>query len=409
LLLAAVAASAIVAAASPAVARPPRAHAAYAQQQCPQPYPAQRNPANPLMLARAPGANPLNGAHFFIDGPRHGSAASGIATLLGVDPKRYPDSYSWARFKRDLSGGGFAQKLRANPSLARKVQLLEKIADQPEEQRFSVFSEGGGPGAVFGQVQKIFCHNMTADPGSIPIITTYFLHPVLGACGTPSQILAAGPEFRRRVNEMAAANGRRPAVYLLEIDGIGSSACMRRTGGLPYWEAALRYEAQTVAALPHTVVYLEGGYSDANSPAYTARALNAAGVRRIRGFFTNDTHNQWTINEIRWGERISRLTGGADFIVNTANNGRGPKLNPHPVTQGIEELCNPPGRGMGPVPTTRTGFRHVDAFLWTGVPGNSSGHCRGGTDSGTFWLARALQLASRAPALLGPGLPFHLF
>jgi endoglucanase len=208
---------------------------------------------------------------------------------------------------------------------------------------------------------------------------------------------------------MAAANGRRPAVYLLEIDGIGSSACMRRTGGLPYWEAALRYEAQTVAALPHTVVYLEGGYSDANSPAYTARALNAAGVRRIRGFFTNDTHNQWTINEIRWGERISRLTGGADFIVNTANNGRGPKLNPHPVTQGIEELCNPPGRGMGPVPTTRTGFRHVDAFLWTGVPGNSSGHCRGGTDSGTFWLARALQLASRAPALLGPGLPFHLF
>jgi endoglucanase len=355
------------------------------------------------MLPNPPGANPLNGAHFFVDGPRHGSAAGAIAGLLGRDPTRYPDNYSWARLENNLRRGSLAARLNGDPVLRHKVHLLEKIADQPEEQRFSIYSMGGGRGAIFGQVQKIFCHNLTADPGAIPIITTYFLHPALGGCPTPGQVLAAGPAFRRRINEMAAGTGKRPAVYLLEIDGIGSSACMRHTGALPEWEADLRYEATKMASLPHTVVYLEAGYSDANSASYTARVLNAAGVGRIRGFFTNDTHNQWTINEIRWGKQVSRLTRGAHFIVNTADNGRGPKLNPHPVTQGVEDLCNPPGRGMGPPPTTSTGFARVDAFLWTGVPGNSSGHCRGGTSSGTFWLARALDLAGHAQGKLGPG------
>jgi endoglucanase len=404
-LLCAVAAAATIAsvtlAVGPVRAASPVVHAAYAQQ-CPDPYPARRDRSNPLMLSHRPGANPLNGARFFVDGPRHGPAAGAIATLLGVDPKSYPDSYSWARFKNDLENGALANRLNADPAVRRKVRLLEKIADQPEEQRFSVYSMGGGPGAIFRDVQKIFCHNMTADPGSIPIITTYFLHPVLGSCATRAQILSAGPAFRRRVNEMAAATANRPAVYLLELDGLGSSICMRRSGGLRYWEADLRYEATKMASLPHTVVYLEAGYSDSNSAVYTARALNASGIRRIRGFFTNDTHNQWTINEIRWGNRISRLTNGAHFIVNTATNGRGPKLNPHPVTQGIEDLCNAPGRGMGPPPTTSTGFPMVDAFLWTGVPGNSSGHCRGGTDSGTFWLARALELSANALDKLGP-------
>ena len=84
---------------------------------------------------------------------------------------------------------------------------------------------------------------------------------------------------------------------------------------------------------------------------------------------------------------------------------RGPALNPHPVTQGIENLCNPPGRGLGPMDTTNTGYRLADAFLWTHPPGNSSG-CGGGRPAGTFWPARAIGLAARANAArLGPRLP----
>ena len=377
--------------------------AAYAQA-CAENYPAQRNPTNPLMLSEAPGGNPLRGARLFVDGPAHGAAASAIATMLGAGAGGYPDSYSWARFRNDLGQGAFRRRLQGRPSLRYDVKLLEKIAKEPEEQRFSLYSGGGGPGAVFRQVRKIFCATLTADPGSIPIITTYFLYQA-GYCESTGQILANRPRFERQIDEMAAGIDRRPAVMLLEIDAIGSSYCMARSGALPYWEADIRYEIDKLAALPHTVVYIEGGYSDANGPGYTASVLNAIGIQKIRGFFTNDTHNMWTINEIRWGDRVSQLAHGAHFIVNTATNGRGPLLTHNPTTQGVEVLCNAPGRGIGPRPTTSTGFDHVDAFLWTGPPGNSSGSCHGGTPPGTFWLARAIGLASRAQGKLGPGYP----
>src|SRR6185437_7692882 len=113
-----------------AASRAPRAHQADAQQ-CPDPYPVTRDPSNPLDLPTAPGANPLNGAHFFVDGPRHGEAAGAIAQLLGKDPTRYKDGDTWAKFKAKLANGPLHRKLAHNRKLARKVALLEKIADQP--------------------------------------------------------------------------------------------------------------------------------------------------------------------------------------------------------------------------------------------------------------------------------------
>ncbi len=380
-----------------------KAHAANAQK-CAQPYPARRDPANPLNLRVAPGSDPLRGANFFVDGPAHGRAAGAIAQLLGANPDRFSSALSWARFQQRMHAGRMEARIASSSRVAHEIVELSKIAAQPEAQRFSIYSEGGGPGAIFAQAEKIFCQNMTADPGSIPIITTYFMHAALGGCPTTHQIRAYNPVFHRRVNEMAAATGRRPAVYLLELDAIGSSRCISRIGSMHAWEADLRYEMRKMQALPHTVVYVEAGYSDSNPVRYTARILNAIGVRRIRGFFTNDTHNNWTINEIRWATRISRLTHGAHFIVNTATNGHGPLRNHDRVHNGNEDLCNPPGRGLGPRDTTATGFRRADAFLWTHPPGNSSG-CGGGPPAGDFWPARAIHMAQNANARLGPRYP----
>ncbi|HEY2258557.1 MAG TPA: glycoside hydrolase family 6 protein [Solirubrobacteraceae bacterium] len=375
-------------------------------QQCPEPYPPTRDPANPLDLPAPPGPDPLAGARFFVPGPAHGAAAGAIAQLVGLDPKAMANDESWAAFAQSLQSGPLAAKLAANPRLAHQVAELSKIAAQPEAQRFSIYSYGGGPGGIFKQAEKIFCSNMTADPGSIPVINTYFLHPALGGCPTARQISSYGPTFRRRVGEMAAATDRRPAVYLLELDAVGSSSCILRKGGGAAWAGALRFEMTALQALPHTVVYVEGGYSDANSVGYVAKLLNSAGIGKIRGFFTNDTHENWTSSEVRWDTRISRLTHGAHFIVNTAQNGRGPLLNPHPSTQGPENLCNPPGRGLGIPDTTSTGSQSADAFMWTHPPGNSSG-CGGGPPGGVFWPARAVQLAQNANDQLGPGLPGH--
>jgi endoglucanase len=383
-----------------AAAGPP-AHAAFAQH-CAERYPAKRNPANPLMLRHAPGANPLHGARFFVPGPAEGNAAAAIASLVGASAG---PTETWAQFHRALSTGSLHAKLAHDPSLAHQVSLLSKIAGQPQTQRISSVSAGGSPEGIFDQTQKIFCSVLPEDPGTIPIFTTYFLHATLGGSPSPAQVRSYMPLFKARVNAMAQATGRRPAVFLLEIDALGSSAQIQASGALPEWEAALRYEMNTMESLPHTVVYVEGGYSDSNSVAYTAKVLQAIGIHHIRGFFTNDTHNNWTIDEDRWANAIAQRVGGTHYIVNTASNGQGPKLNPHPGTQGSEDLCNPPGRGLGIRDTTVTGWRYADAYLWEHTPGASSGCSPGAPPSGTFWPAYAEGLAARANSRLGPGLP----
>jgi hypothetical protein len=367
-----------------------------------------RGRGNPLALRSPPGSDPLRGAPFFVDGPAHGAAAGAIARLIGIDSSvpvgaylpSFADSESWQQFLTTVA----SRLPREPPGIRRKVRLLEKIASQPEAQRVSAFSEGGSPSGVSAFVTKLLCHNLTADPGTVPIISTYFMHPVLGECSSTAQIDRYLPLFKRRIDAVVQATGEHPVVYLLELDAVGASSCMAARHSLKAWERMLRYEVDEMATLKHAVVYVEGGYSDSNNPRYAERVLNSVDIGRVRGFFTNDTHINWTINEIRYGNAISRRTHGAHFIVNTAQNGNGPKLSRDP-SQGPEDLCNPPGRGLGPRDTTSTGYPRVDAFLWTHVPGNSSGPCHGGPTAGAFWPARAIVLAGKANAQLGPGFP----
>jgi hypothetical protein len=381
-----------------------RAHAAFSQE-CSDPYSGTRDASNPLALPQSPGANPLTGARFFVSGPAHGGAAGAIAKLLGLKPTSMSGSESWATFKQSVNGGKLHKKLVGHKGLAHKVMELEKIANQPEVQRVSAYSWGGTPSGIFKQTQKLLCQNHKADPDSIMILNSYFLHPAAGNCPSSGQLNAKYGLFQGRVNAMADAIAQRPVVLLLETDALGTSSCIAHKGALGTWEKFLSYEIGEMASLPHAVVYVEGGYSDSNSVNYTARALNKIGIRRIRGFFTNDTHLNWTIKEVRWATKVSNRAHGAHFIVNTAQNGRGPKLNRYPARQGIEDLCNPPGRGLGPQDTTKTGFKLADAWMWTSPPGNSSGHCGGGPASGSFWTARAIGLAGRANSRLGPGYP----
>ena len=374
-------------------------------QNCPEPFPGGRNPRNPLLVRHHTGTNPLAGARFFVPGPFEGNAAAAIAQLVGLDPESLPNTESWAAFHHSLVSGPLHAKLVHNPSLARKVALLSKIAAQPQSQRISSVSAGGSPDGIFAQTEKIFCSVLPADPGTIPIFTTYFLHGQLGGSPTPAQVRGYMPLFHRQIDAMAAAVDRRPALIFVEIDALGSSADIARSGALPEWEHALHYEISRLGSLPHTVLYVEGGYSDSNSPSYTARALKAIGIHHIRGFFTNDTHNNWTIDEDRWASAVAHAVGGTHFVVNTASNGRGPKLEPDPATEGYEDLCNPPGRGLGIRDTTRTGFKGADAYLWEHTPGASAGCSPGAPASGSFWPDYAEGLASRADSQLGPGDP----
>ena len=90
--------------------------------------------------------------------------------------------------------------------------------------------------------------------------------------------------------------------------------------------------------------------------------------------------------------------------MNTGEDGQGPLRPQNIVRSGNEVLCNPVGRGLGPKPTTATGFPNVDMFAWTSNPGESGGQCHdqpgrelpGAPPTGAYWPQYALMLVKNA-------------
>ena len=234
-----------------------------------------------------------------------------------------------------------------------------------------------------------------ADPGAVPMMATYRL--VANQCrdggraDSPAQVGA----YHRFVDGLARGIGNFRALLFLEMDSLITSGCLHPYG-LSLRLAELRYAVDRLAGLPH-LVYLDAGAADANGWRDTARMLNEAGVHQTQGFLLNATHYDWTSSEIAYGQRIARALGGVHFVVNTGDNGRGPLVPPDRVHQGNEVLCNPPGRGLGPLATTNTGFMYVDAFAWTTNPGESGGaYVPGAPPTGRYWPACAAMLYAHA-------------
>lgn len=308
-----------------------------------------RDPANPLMLPVAPtNGDPLSGARFFVD---HEDAAAMAA-------KRYP--------------------------------AIGVIASQPQPGRFGTFS---GPDVGFA-VNRFLVRASEEEPGTVPLLSTYRI--VDGHCGnyTPSPGEVAG--YHNFMTRFAQGVGSHPAVLFLEMDSIIISPCFSPQGLAIHLGELHDAINVLTATCPHLVIYLDAGAADAIPADQTARLLERAGIAQIQGFFLNSTHYDWTSREVQYGEQIARLTG-KHFVVNTAVNGRGPLVPADRVHHGNEVLCNPAGRGLGPRPTTTTGFPSADAFAWIGNPGESGGACvPGAPPTGVYWPAYALMLVRNA-------------
>ena len=312
--------------------------------------PLARIAGNPLALPSAPiGGDPLAGASFFVD---HQSEAANYAG-------RYP--------------------------------ALNAIASQPDVEHFGTFS-----GADIGiAVAHYLDRAAVQEPGTVPMLATYRL--VYGHCGHWSDPASEQQAYHDFISRFAAGVGGHRAVLFLEMDSLITVGCLSQHGVAVRMHELDDAINVLTADCPHLVVYLDAGAADAVPAPQIARLLRRAGVAKIQGFFLNSTHFDWTTKEIRYGEQISRLTGGKHFVVNTAENGRGPLVPHNRVKNGNEVLCNPLDRGLGPVPTSNTGFRNVDAFAWIANPGKSGGQCRAGAPkTGNFWLGLALELVRNA-------------
>ncbi len=306
--------------------------------------------SNPLELPVAPtNGNPLSGARFFVD---HENAVS-LAAL------QYP--------------------------------LLKEISDQPGTARFGSFS-WPSPGVA---VHDYLVRAAREEPGTVPLLATYRV--VAGHCGHWADTPSDQASYQAFIQQLAGGIGKHRAVLFLEMDALITTPCLS-SQGVAIRMRELHGAIDTLTArCPHLVIYLDAGAADALPAPRTAALLRRAGVAQIQGFFLNSTHFDWTSREIRYGEEISRLTGGTHFVVNTGENGQGPLVPADRVHQGNEVLCNPPGRGLGPKPTTDTGYPNVDAFAWTSNPGESGGACvPGAPPTGTFWPAYALMLVQNA-------------
>ncbi|MBA3262878.1 MAG: glycoside hydrolase family 6 protein [Thermoleophilaceae bacterium] len=213
-------------------------------------------------------------------------------------------------------------------------------------------------------------------------------------CGSYSAGGSGSAEgYRAWVRRFARGIGSRRAAVILEPDAIPQAvteSCLSAASKAERY-ALLADAVKTFAALPNVAVYLDAGNPGWVRPVGgLVGPLRRSGIEHADGFALNVSNFFRTGTVIEYGRALSRRLGGAHFVIDTSRNGNGPTLEDDP---GGPKWCNPPGRAVGRSPSTNTGQREVDAYLWVKRPGASDGSCRAGAPpAGHWWPEYALQL-----------------
>ena len=326
-----------------------------------------RDPTNPLETDPAPtDGDPLQYAKFYIAGSH--SPAGHAANRLRVSK---PD---WSK-------------------------ALWVIGNAPGARRFWFWNEPNPTKLVSSYLEW----TQVVQPGTVVQLSTYSL--VHGGCGR-TETPGFAQRYLRWIDRLAKGIGNFHVVMFFEIDSLITTGCLTPRQRYIRLQEELRPAIDRLEQDPHLVLYLDGGPADAAPWRAEARMLNKAGVHDAQGFFLNATHFDWTTKELYYGQRIARALGGVHFVINTGENGRGPLIPPSPSQQGNEVLCNPPGRGLGPL-TVDTGYKWADGFLWFSNPGGSGGPCRPGAPATAhYWPAYAVMLVRNAVyRVTGPSYP----
>ena len=323
----------------------------------------------------------LLGALLLCPSVAHAQYVDGPNPLAGV--KMYSDPQSPAmKSWRYLQRKGRTQQ----------ADLIWKIAREPRSVWVGRFTR---PKFHF-KVRRII--DSAKSQGAVPVMAV--LRAESTQCGPT--YTAGGQAADRRVRKwyrgLARAIGGDRVVIAFEPDSVGTIDCLARSRRDDRIQL-LRYGVDVLSQLPNATVYLEGGASDWEPAARTARKLRRIGIAKVRGFMLNVTHYDWTMNNVRHGLELSRRLGGKHFVINTAQNGRGPVHYKAANGRRINIWCSPKKRGLGPVPTTATAHPLVDAYLWLNRPGYAQS-CAGRKID--WFLPRALTLARYATDWVGP-------
>ncbi|MGY1654041.1 glycoside hydrolase family 6 protein [Geodermatophilus sp. SYSU D01119] len=298
---------------------------------------------------------------------------------------------------------------------------------------------GGSPDEVRAEVAELVGAADRAD--AAPVLVAYNV-PFRDCAQYSAGGATTRAEYEAWIDAFAAGIGDREAVVVLEPDGLGIIPWNTTLDGQQEWcrpaeadpataaadrYAMLGHAVDALAALPATDVYLDGTHSGWLGVGEISDRLIRAGVAEADGFFLNASNYVATDRLLRYGTWISDCihldlnswwdrswcasqyspadpadvsTWGrtdaaydqafadtglardpaaqAHFVIDTSRNGQGTWTPPAGFPSPLD-WCNPPGRGLGALPTTQTGNALADAFLWLKVPGESDGSCHRGS------------------------------
>jgi endoglucanase len=310
------------------------------------------------------------------------------------DPLQYANWYIFGTG----SAAGLAAEHPSNPAWSKAFDVL---ADTPGSGSMRWWMWNQPAATLASTVEKWFADAEQSQPGTTVQVTSYDL--VHGNI-PPSAIKN---RYETWITQLARGIGNNRVVFYLEEDALITmprvSPAQRKVR-----EAEIAYAVKALELDPHVVVYIDAGASDTLiTPRQYARMLKASDVAQAQGFSVNSTHNEWVTTEMHFGQQVSSDLGGIHFVVQSGTDGRGPHLNRHPTTQGIEDLCNPPGLGLGPL-TWNTGYQDVDGLLWYANVGFTANIACGGGGPGLakFWAPYAYQIVKRAVnTVTGPNVP----
>jgi len=285
------------------------------------------------------GANPISGRQLYVDPD---SAAAAMAA------QQVPDSAEAAAF----------ETLASTPSA---IWLV------PEEHPTAEISS---------YLRGVVASAETGD--SLPVFVVYGIPG--RDCGNASAGGLSESEYPEWVAAIGEGLGSRESIVILEPDSLAlAEECGNTDERVDELQAAI-----SALEASGAVVYIDGGHSNWHPAADMAPLLTRAGIDRVRGFATNVSNFNTTADERAYASRLSSLTGGAHYVIDTSRNGNGSN----------GEWCNPAGRAIGDYPNLDDSDSAFDANLWIKIPGESDGPCSGGPASGEWWVEGALALVA---------------
>lgn len=321
----------------------------------------------------------------------------------------------------------------------------------------AIWFTGGTPAEVRAAVRRTM--HSAAEQRAVPVLVAYNVPgrdcSQYSAGGAPDEAA-----YRAWIEAFAKGVGGGRAVVIVEPDGLallssepwcnegggGTTGTPEDTARVDERFREIDYAITTLQRLPRTGVYVDSGHSDwqplndydagygePRAQLGMAGRLLKGGIAKADGFALNVSNYRGTDELVSYGTRLSKClrfrqeTGAANcsdtdlagvpndprklthFVLDTSRNGQGPWTPPAGQYTDAQVWCNPPGRGLGARPSTRTGDPLVDAFLWVKRPGESDGQCTRGTAgpedpeygvvdpaAGAWWGDYALGLAQRA-------------